>query len=510
MKLLDERATSEYKIPSLLLMENAARGLVDQIEKSFAPVTGKRVTIIAGRGNNGGDGLAAARHLRMRGAQVALFLFSEAAGISGDAKVSLDIWTETEGELYAEGNFTEEALRQDLQASDFVIDAFLGTGLSKPVSGDHARWIEIVNACSKTIVAVDIPSGISSDQGHILGSAIKANATITMALPKRGHFMQDGLTHCGSLSVVDIGFPKAMMDQADLKVSLITPDDVTGMLPGREKGVHKGTMGHLMVIAGSLGKQGAPQMTALAALRSGAGLVTLALPKSIEKGVSLQTMELMSVPLPESESGSIALSAEKGLIEAIEGKRVVAIGPGLSQDPETQELIKRLIVTVSVPLVIDADGINALATDLSILKQKKGPVILTPHPGEMGRLIGLSAEAVQKDRFNIAAQFAKEWDVILVLKGAHSIISLPGGLLWVNNTGNPGMATAGIGDALTGIIAGCIAQGLSPQDAAILGVYLHGLAGDLAAMKRGEAGLITSDLIDQIPNVVKTYLARNK
>lgn len=510
MKSLDHRASSEYKIPSLLLMENAARGLVDEIEKTLFPVKGKRVCIISGRGNNGGDGLAAARHLRMRGASVCVFLFSEAGRISGDAKISLDIWRVTEGELYEIDHFTDELLTRHLEASDLLIDAFLGTGLSKPLSGDVARWIDLVNAASKPTVAVDIPSGISADFGHVLGVAIKADLTVTIALPKRGHYMQDGLTHCGSLSVVDIGFPDVLLDQANLKVSLITPDDVIGMLPSRKKGAHKGTMGHLLVIAGSLGKQGAPQMTALAALRSGAGLVTLALPQSIEKGVSLQTMELMTLPLPESGSGSIALSGEKEVINAIEGKRVVAIGPGLSQDPETQELIKHLITKVSVPLVIDADGINALATDLSILKQKKGPVILTPHPGEMGRLMGLSAEAVQKDRFNIAAQFAKEWGVILVLKGPHSIISLPEGLLWVNNTGNPGMATSGIGDALTGMIAACIAQGLSPEQSAILGVYLHGLAGDLAAAQKGEAGLITSDLIHHIPHALKIYLAGNK
>ncbi len=509
MKSLDERATSEYLIPSLLLMENAARGFVDQVESMFYLLKDKTVTIVAGRGNNGGDGLAAARHFRMRGASVTVFLFSEATRVMGDAKVSLDIWRTTGGVLYAEGAFTQEQFVGHLKESDFVVDAFLGTGLSHPVKEPYIALIEAMNQHAKKTIAVDIPSGISADQGQVLGVAVRADATITIALPKRGHFMPDGLTHCGPLRVVDIGFPEALVQQAGLKVSLLTPDGLKGKLPSRKKGAHKGTMGHLLVIGGSAGKQGAPQMTARAAFRSGAGLVTLALPKSIEQGIALQTMELMTLPLPESESGSISLSAEKALMQGLEGKRVVAMGPGLSQDPETQALVLNLIKRVAIPMVIDADGLNAVAGSLSVLKEKKVPLILTPHPGEMGRLIGKTAAEVQKDRFKIAADFSETWGVILVLKGPHTLIAFPDGRVWVNNTGNPGMATAGIGDALTGVIASCIAQGASPEDAALLGVYLHGCAGDLAAVEKGEAGLMTSDLIAHLPKAFSSYFEMN-
>lgn len=510
MNSLDEYATSVYKIPSLLLMENAARGLVDHLESAFSRVRGKQITIVAGQGNNGGDGLAAARHFRMRGASVAIYLFTPEEWVKGDAKVSLDIWRETHGTIYPEGTFTLNQLAAAIKSSDFVIDAMLGTGVSRPVSGRCAEIIGVINAFSRTIIAVDIPSGISADTGQSMGTAVKAHATMTMALPKRGHFMQDGLTHTGQLHVVDLGFPDALVNEADLKVTLIGPAHIKDLLPPREKGTHKGTMGHLLVIAGALGKQGAPLMTSLAALRSGAGLVTTALPKSIEQGFSLQNMELMTLPLPETETGSISIAAEKLIACAIAGKKAVAIGPGLSQDPDVRPLVLNIIKTVSIPMVIDADALNAVASDLPILKQKQAPLILTPHPGEMGRLTGRTAAAVQKDRFNVAAQFAAAWDVILVLKGPHTLVALPDGTLWVNTTGNPGMATAGIGDALTGIIAGCLAQGLLPAQAAIFGVYLHGRAGDLAAIEKGEAGLLTSDLIGKIPAAIIEYLKECK
>ncbi len=506
MKVLDERASSRYKIPSLLLMENAARGMVDAIEESYGAVKGKQVSILAGRGNNGGDGLAAARHLRMRGALVGVYLFSPEALVRGDAKIFLEIWQECGGALRVEGAFTLEQLATDLSKSDLVMDAFLGTGLSKAITGRYPEIFEVINRCAKTVIACDIPSGVSADTGEILGTAIKADATMTMAMPKRGHFMQAGLSHCGTLHVIDIGFPEALIEESGLNVSLITPHSLKGLLRPRIKGVHKGTMGHLLVLAGSSGKAGAAQMTTLSALRVGTGLVSTALPKSIEKGFSYHTMEAMTLPLPETKSGSIAMRAEKQLIEAAAGKTALAFGPGLSQHPDSQHLVLKLISSVSVPIVIDADGINAVAVELATLKKKRGPLVLTPHPGEMGRLIGKSAADVQKDRFNIAAEFAKRWDVILILKGAHTIVALPDGRRWVNNTGNPGMATAGMGDALTGMIAGFIAQGLAPEDAARLAVFLHGRAGDLAADLRGKAGLLTSDLIDQIPQAMVGYL----
>jgi len=506
MQSLDRRASAEYKIPSLLLMENAGRGFVDLLVASYGRVSGKRVLILAGHGNNGGDGLVAARHLRMRGAEVAVYLFSEIEHVRGDARVSLDIWQATGGRLSLEGDPLSEGLSLDLAQCDYVVDALLGTGLSKSVTGVDAEAIERINACGKTVIAMDIPSGISADTGEVLGTAVRANATFTMALPKWGHFLQDGLEHRGQLKIVDIGIPPALVDATEIKCDWLRPAFLKGCLSPRKQGVHKGSLGHLLVVAGSVGKRGAAQMSALAALRTGTGLVTLALPRSLDNGSPLSTLEMMTLPLPESEAGTIALSAEKILVDALAGKQALAMGPGLSQHPETQALVRQLISECTLPMVIDADAINAIASDVTILKRKKGPIILTPHPGEMGRLIGKPAAEIQKDRFLVARRFAETWDVILVLKGAHTVIASPDGSLRVNNTGNPGMASAGTGDALTGIVSGLLAQGLQALDAASLGVWLHGAAGDLAAEERGEAGLLSSDLIEKMPKAISDYL----
>lgn len=509
MKSLDQQATVVYKIPSLLLMENAARGLVDQIEAVYGAGRGKQITIVAGRGNNGGDGLAAARHLKMRGAEVVIYLLSPIDRISGDARVSLDIWRATDGALFVEGGFSLPHLVEDLSESDLVIDALLGTGLSHPVTGVYADVIGLINEHGergRTIVSVDIPSGISADTGETLGVAVKADLTLTMALPKWGHFLQSGLEHRGDLAVIDIGIPPALITQMEIKANLVTPGSLKNVLPVRLKGLHKGTMGHLQVIAGSLGKRGASQMTAMAAMKSGTGLVTLALPRSLDLSAPA-AMECMTLPLPESSEGTLALSAEKNILDVLVGKNAVAMGPGLSRHPETQALVRNLITQITIPMVLDADGLNAIADDLAILKQKKGPLILTPHPGEMARLIGKRASEVQKDRVNIASEFAKTWGVILVLKGANTLIAAPDGTLRVNNTGNPGMATAGIGDVLTGMISAFLAQGIAPLDAATLGTHLHGVAGDLAAGEKGEAGLLASDLIEKIPDALKLHLS---
>jgi NAD(P)H-hydrate epimerase len=507
MKKLDRKATTDYAIPSLLLMENAARGLVDEIEKTIGPVGGKRVVVLAGRGNNGGDGIAAARHLRMRGASVIVYLLSPIEKVGGDAKTSLDIWMQTGGVLHVIGSFRWNHLTQEMSESDLILDALLGTGLSHPVEGDYAKAITLINRSGRMMVSVDIPSGISADTGEILGTAVRADYTFTMALPKWGHFLQEGLEHRGRLGVVDIGFPPALIEAAKIPVDLIIPEEWVGFPPPRPRGAHKGTAGHLLVIAGSFGKKGAALMTSLAALRCGAGLVTVALPKSIDSATA-ELMEVMTLPLPETPEGTLSLAAEKMLLRAVQGKEAVAIGPGLSQNEETERLIRTLIAEVSLPMVVDADGLNALAGDLSVLKRRKAPVILTPHPGEMSRLIGKRTDLIQRERFTVAADLAERSGAIVVLKGAHTVVAAPDGSARVNNTGNPGMATAGTGDALTGMIAAWLAQGIDPVEAATWGVALHGAAGDLAAAERGEISLITSDLIEKIPEAIQKYVKR--
>jgi len=510
IKSLDKKAVSEFKIPSLLLMENAARGLVDQIEKKIGLVTGVRVAILCGNGNNGGDGIAAARHFRMRGATVTVTLFSPIEKLSMDAKIMLEAWINTGGAI------SNETLEKNLSESHIVVDALLGTGISHPVSGDLERAILSINKARReydiTVVSVDMPSGISANTGESLGSAVTADYTFTMGLPKRGLFLREGLQCRGKWDVIDIGFPKALVDQINIPVELIGPADLKRFTP-RPLESHKGMFGHLLIIAGSKGKKGAAAMTSLSALRAGCGLVTTALPNSI--GSMIPTiMEVMTLPVAETEEGTLSLKSEKELLNAIDGKDCVAIGPGLSQNPETVRLILNLIAQIHIPMVIDADGINALATDLSVLSHKKGTIILTPHAGEMARLMGISSETVQQDRIGIASLFAQKWGVIVVLKGAHTIVAAPGGggsatlaghvapangMVSIANTGNPGMATAGTGDVLTGIISGFLASGMNPQSAAVLGVVLHGLAGDIARDELGEVSLIASDIINKIP-----------
>jgi NAD(P)H-hydrate epimerase len=502
MQSLDRRATSDFKIPSLLLMERAARGLADRIETARVSVRDKRILILAGCGNNGGDGLAAARHLEMRGAKVTVYLLSVPEQVRGDTRIFLDIWTQDGGELHAMHNAGPakwRGLREALGRCDLIVDALLGTGLTRPVTGDYARAITLIREARQSerwVISVDIPSGISADTGEAMGTAVVADETVAMALPKRGHFTGAGLEHCGALSVVDLGFPPALIAQAGIPVDLMTRTDFEDLLPPRSKGAHKGNFGHLLVIAGSAGKGGAAQMAALAALRSGAGLVTCAMPQSLSGRFP---MEIMTLPLPETEAGALSPLSEKEIFQAVEGKQALAVGPGLSLHP--QQLVRNIIAQTTMPMVIDADAIHAVAKDPSVLK-RKGPVILTPHPKEMGSLLGRETASVQKDRFAAASDFAQKWGVYVVLKGAHTLIAAPDGRIRINSTGNPGMATAGTGDLLTGMMGAFLAQGIPPLEAASGAVYLHGLAGDMAKQARGEVGLIASDLLENIPAVM--------
>jgi len=506
IKKLDEKAVSEFKIPSLLLMENAARGFVDMIEKKIGLVTGLSVSILCGNGNNGGDGIAAARHFRIRGAIATVILFSPIEKISGDSKTMLTAW------INAGGTVSYGLSEKNCSENHIIVDALLGTGLSRPVSEDFEKAILSINKArmehgataggATLVVSVDIPSGISADTGERLGAAVTADYTFTMGLPKRGLFLREGLQCRGSWDVIDIGFPKALVEQANITVELISPADLKNFTP-RPLESHKGTFGHLLMIAGSKGKKGATVMASLSALRAGCGLVTTALPSSIDS-ISQDVMEVMTLPVAETEEGTLSLKAENEILKAIDGKDSVAIGPGLSQNPETIRLVLNLIAQIEIPMVIDADGINALATDLSVLKNKKSDIILTPHAGEMGRLLGVSADTVQKDRIGIASSFAQKWDVIVVLKGAHTLIATPNGSVFISNTGNPGMATAGTGDVLTGMIGGLLAGGIDPLSAAIHGVVLHGLAGDIARDEWGETSIIASDIINKIHKAILT------
>ena len=351
---------------------------------------------------------------------------------------------------------------------------------------------------------MDIPSGIDPNTGQIMGAAIKSELTITFGIPKVGLYLFPGSDYSGKIEVIDIGFPDALVSGEGIKTGIIEKADITPLFPERPKDTHKGIFGHLLVVAGSRGKTGAAAMASNAALRSGAGLVTLAVPKNLQPIYEMKLTEVMTEPLSESEKWSISENALGEILALSEGKNAVALGSGIEPTSAAVKVMAGLIKELSHPVVIDAGGIDAIIANRDILKNAKGPRIITPHPGEMGRLLGISSMNVQADRVGIAKAFAEENNVVVVLKGAHTVIAVPEGRAFINTTGNPGMATAGTGDALTGIIGGLLAQGFNPEQAALASVYLHGVAGDMVKDEKGEYGIMATDLIEKIPYAIKS------
>jgi len=501
---IDQRATREFGIPSMVLMENAAAAIASEMERFFDGLLGVRVGIICGKGNNGGDGLALARRLRIRGVPVRVALLAPYASLKNEAGLNLSILRKTDVEIVP--NASTAAIAEIVEWSDVLVDAMLGVGLSTPLKGNYAFASELLNIAGRPVAAIDIPTGIDADTGAVMGTAVRADLTVTMALPKRGLVLYPGAAFAGELRVADIGIPTEVIERENLRVSLLDRTMVAGSMGGRDRDANKGDFGHLLVIAGSLGKTGAAAMAAKGALRSGAGLVSVAAPFSLVPVIQQQVAEAMCVPAGESIDGTIGIGAEEELLKASGRMNACVIGPGLSTHHETVQVVKNLIQRVAVPMVIDADGVNALAGSVDVLVKAKAPVVLTPHPGEMARLMGVTTSDVQQDRIGMAQGFAEEHGVTVVLKGAGTVIASPDGEVYINSTGNPGMATGGTGDVLTGMIGSLLAQGYGPTQAACLGVYLHGLAGDLAAEEKGEAGMIAGDVIEKIPEAIKTIL----
>jgi ADP-dependent NAD(P)H-hydrate dehydratase / NAD(P)H-hydrate epimerase len=504
MRELDRRTIEDLGVPSVVLMENAGRSTYQVLRREFPELSGA-VAVLAGRGNNGGDGLVVARYLANDGFPVSVFLLASRDQVRGDALVNLKI-------LEAMGLEVEEVLGEDqlsavahrLSRADLVVDALLGTGLNSPVRGLLAQLIDRVNQVRSPVLAVDIPSGLSADTGEPLGPTVEADVTVTYGFPKLGQITLSGREYVGQLWLVDISIPPALAQ--GLKTELAEASEMRLLLPRRPLASHKGTFGHLVVVAGSEGKTGAAALTAEAGLRSGAGLVTAAAPASLNDILELKLTEAMTLPLPEAEGarvlGEKALGALKDFLT---GKTAAALGPGLGAHPETQALVRALIRDCPLPLVIDADGVNALAGQVETLKRAPGPRILTPHPGEMSRLLGIGAQEVQSRRLDTAREFASAHGVWLVLKGAQTVVAAPDGRVSLNPTGNPVLASGGTGDVLTGLIGGWLAQGLPPWDAARLGVYLHGLAADFLAEVVGPRGHIAGDLLACFPDLLTQF-----
>jgi len=511
MRELDRAAIEGRKIPSLRLMENAGNAVAREMERRFGSLRGKTVTIVSGKGQNGGDGLVVARLLRQKGCKARVALLTAPSALKGDAATNLKRFQRAGGRCHAidtDANLTA-VLSPLLQTSDLLVDAIFGTGLNAPVKGVAASAIDLMNASSRPIVAIDLPSGLDADTGTVLGTAVTATLTVTLARPKRGLYLGVGPNYAGVICVADIGIPADLIATAKIPVTLLDAASIRSLLPVRHRAAHKGTFGHAGLIAGSAGKTGAAAMAAMAALRIGAGLVTVATPRSVSDVLEAKLLEAMIFPVPETEARTLSKQALESLRSFAADKTALAIGPGIGTHPDTQTLVHNLLVEVNKPMVLDADGINALAGHREMLSRAGGPLVLTPHPGEMARLLGITSAEVQRDRLGVAARLAREQHVCVVLKGAGTIVAGPDGRLAVNSTGNPGMATAGTGDVLTGIITGLLAQGLSAWDAACAGVYLHGLAGDLAASEQGEMGLIAGDVIQAIPWALQGVLTED-
>lgn len=497
MQETDKRAIEECGIPGLRLMENAGRVCVEEILDTFGPKG--HAVILAGRGNNGGDGYVIARLLVLKGWSAKVIILAEREQISGDAAVNLEklpagtaVFCTSEGQL-------STLHSEEIFKADVLIDALLGTGLRSDISGIYLEAINLLNASDRPIVSIDIPSGIHGTTGRVLGDAIRANLTVTFAFAKLGLILYPGAEHTGRLVVADIGIPQHLMESAP-GYDFLNEEAIRPLLQRRDRQAHKGVFGHCLIIAGSTGKTGAAALSANSAVRAGSGLVTLAAAESIHPILEIKTTEAMTVPLPDTGSGHLSSSSFTALEKLLPGKDAVALGPGLDRRPGTVSLIHTLVNTITLPLVIDADGLNALSEDMTVLRRKKSQqVILTPHPGEMSRLLGAAIPDVDTIRISLAQEFARDYGIYLVLKGARTIIAAPDGSTVINGSGNPGMATGGMGDVLTGIIVSLLGQGYSAWDACRLGVFIHGFAADMVAADKGEIGINAGDVQEKLP-----------
>jgi ADP-dependent NAD(P)H-hydrate dehydratase / NAD(P)H-hydrate epimerase len=500
MRELDRLAIQTYGIPGVVLMENAGAQVVRILGQEYTDLQARRVAVLCGRGNNGGDGFVIARYLHNMGVAVSVFIMGEASGIHGDAGTHLDMLRRV-GVIPVVVSTAEsaQAVGARLANYDILIDALLGTGLRAEVSGVFQLIIAAMNAAGRPILAVDIPSGLSADTGTLLGAHVRASLTVTMALPKRGLLLYPAAEHVGRLVVVDIGFPAAVRENAAVACHVLEAHAIASQLQGRAADTHKGTYGHVLIVAGSLGKTGAGALASMAALRTGAGLVSFALPHSLNVAMEARLTEAMTVPLPEAAPGLLGEEAAKRIVEWLEGKSALILGPGIGTHPQTVRCVHEVLRQVRLPTVLDADGLNALTIDPERAGNIQAPLVLTPHPGELARLRRTTTAEIQANRLAAAQETAHICKAVVVLKGAHTVIADPDGTLYINLTGNPGMATAGSGDVLSGMIGALLGQGYTPSVAARVAVYIHGLAGDLAAAILGERSLMAGDLVESLP-----------
>lgn len=502
MREYDRFAIRNLRISGIVLMENAGRGVAMAAERSLGSPRGKMVVVVCGKGNNGGDGFVTARHLACSGAQVIVFLTSSPADLKGDAATEFTILK----------NFIKHSTDESIQIvtslkalkrrkePDIIIDAVFGTGFAGKVRAPYDKIIDWMNSCVAPIIAIDVPSGLNSDNGGVQNVAVRATETVTMGRKKIGLFVGKGPQHAGVITLERIGVPENLSSPLRTQTYLINSIDVRERLPRRPLDAHKHSVGKIFILAGSPGLTGAAAMVAQSAMRTGAGAVVLGVPTSVYTILAKKLTEVMTEPLAETEAGTLGMNSYLTIRKFTDWSDAVIIGPGLGRHTETQSLVVKLIHELRKPLVLDADGLNALVGNwLPLTRSKNKQIVITPHTGELSRLIRVEAREIEDNRVDVARQWAKKLGAVLVLKGAPTVTATPGGDVVINSSGNPGMATAGSGDVLAGIIGTLLSQKMEPPAAAWCGVYIHGLAGDLAKKQFGERSLMAMDILHKIP-----------
>ena len=499
MREIDRKAIEENNLSGLALMENAGLRIFQNLKNIYPNLKLKKIIIFSGSGNNGGDGFVVARHLYDYGVKAKVFFLAPFNKIKGEAGENLNIIDRMGVELIELEAEKLEEIGGTIQNSDLIIDAILGTGLQGKLTGLKAKIIDLINVAGKEVVAIDVPSGLNADTGKIEGSCIKATHTITLALPKIGLLLFPGASYAGKVTVGDIGIPSYLLKNNKIKTNMVTQEIVKSLLPFRATYSHKGSFGKVLILAGSVGMTGAAYLASEAAMKSGTGIVVLGIPRSLNPIMEVKLTEVMTLPLAETKKQSLGEDAEETILKLMKDFSVLGIGPGISRQLETQRLVRKIIEKSTMPLVVDADAIYALHEDTNILKKAEVPLIITPHPGEMAKLINKDIDYILDDQLDITREIAQKFGIVVVLKGARTIIANKEGEVYIIVGDNSGMATGGSGDVLTGIICSLIAQGTDNFSAAITGVYIHSLAGNLARDIKGERGMIAGDILSQVP-----------
>ncbi len=504
MAAIDRTTIDKIGIPGMVLMENAGRKVTKVATQMLGEVREKRVDIVCGKGNNGGDGYVIARYLSNSGALVRVLLTAEPSEIKGDAGRNLAILGQLG--IPIETQAVEKSGDQFGDA-DLIIDALLGTGVTGPLKQPLSQLVESMNAASAPILSVDLPTGMVANTGAVPGACIHACNTVTIGHLKRGLLFSPGRECAGKIHVADIGFPTRVSSESGVRCFRATEGYVGSILPKRPLDTFKNRRGQVLLLAGSVGMTGAAALAAEAVLRAGAGLAMLGVPQSLNPIVEQKLTEVMTLPLAETEQHSLSFAAIDQLSERLEWADVLAVGPGITTHADSTKLVSWLLENYKKPLVLDADALNCLTKDIGLLKQRTGNCVITPHPGELSRLLKTPVKDILDDSIEAARRAANDLDVVVVLKGGPTVTASPQGEIVVNSTGNPGMATAGTGDVLTGVIAGLAAQGMNLFEAAVAGVYLHGLSGDICRKLDGEPGLLAGDILNNLPLALQHFEA---